>query len=72
MLGNFPSKASYFRRKAAAVGVFVAHARSPTDREHLLSLQRAWLASACNADWYDGPPPRPPAKADALTVRPRS
>ena len=72
MSGNFPSKSSYFRRKAAAVGVFVAHARSPDDRDHLLRLQRSWLASACNADWYDGPPACPPANANALAVHLRS
>jgi hypothetical protein len=70
MSDDLPSKASFFRRKAAAVGVFVAHARSPVDREHLLRLQRTWLASACNADWCEGPPPRPPANANALAVRP--
>jgi hypothetical protein len=63
------SKASHYRRKAAAIGGFIAHARSSVDRENLLRLQRSWLARACAADWHGGTP-RPPANARALAARP--
>jgi hypothetical protein len=62
------SKASKYRRNAAACGIFAANALSPADRELLLLIQRSWLGLAYNENWLDGLPPIPGANSNSLAV----
>src|SRR5205807_2746239 len=58
------SKASKHRRDAATCGLLAVNARSATDRDLLLSMQRALLGRACLEEWLDGLPPVPPARSN--------
>ena len=51
------SKALKHRREAAACGAFAVNAKSATDRELLLRMQRSLLTRAYHQDWLDGLPP---------------
>jgi hypothetical protein len=65
-------KALRHRREAAACGVFAANAKSATDRELLLRMQRSLLTRAYHEDWLDGLPPAPPAGCNSLSLPARS
>ena len=67
-----PSKASRHRRDAAACGAFATNAKSATDRELLLRMQRSLLERASHQEWLDGLPPVPPAGCNSLAVPTRS
>jgi hypothetical protein len=56
------------RSKAAACGVFAAHAASGADRDLFLRMQRAWLDRAYHQDLVDELPPMPPGCSCALAV----
>lgn len=62
------SKASRYRRYAAACGLFAANAKSAADREVLLGMQRSLLRRADHQCWLDGLPPLPPARPTSLAV----
>jgi predicted nucleotidyltransferase len=66
------SKALKHRREAAACGVFAVNAKSATDRELLLRMQRSLLTRAYHEDWLDGLPPVPPAGCNSLALPARS
>jgi hypothetical protein len=66
--GSGPSKALQYRGHAAACRLFAANARSITDRELLLNMQRSLLEGACREDWIDGLPPIPPGQSAALAL----
>jgi hypothetical protein len=66
------SKALRHRREAVACGVFAANAKSATDRELLLRMQRSLLTRAYHEDWLDGLPPVPPAGCNSLALPARS
>jgi hypothetical protein len=62
------SKASIYRRKAAACRDLAACAKSALDREQLLAMRRSWLSRAASEDWRDGLPP--PTQIKALAIVP--
>jgi hypothetical protein len=64
------SKASTYHRKAATCRDLAACAKSATDREQLLAMQRSWLSRAASEDWRDGLPPMPPVRTNALSIVP--
>src|SRR3982075_756176 len=66
------SKALRHRREAAACGVFATNAKSATDRDLLLRMQRSLLTRAYHEDWLDGLPPAPPAGGKLLRLPRRS
>ena len=66
------SKALKHRREADACGVFAVNAKSATDRELLLRMQRSLLTRAYHQDWLDGLPPVPPAGCNSLALPARS
>jgi len=66
------SKALKHRREAAACGFFAVNAKSATDRELLLRMQRSLLTRAYHQDWLDGLPPVPPAGCNSLALPARS
>ena len=65
------SKASRYRRYAAACGLFAANAKSAADRELLIGMQRSLLRRAEHQRWLDDLPPLPPARPSALAVSAR-